>query len=63
MPHHICSLKEQIGPRGWDEVWSPGFNYDRFKPLCKKKDVDLQLVQDVGNGLAAVSMIRNLSEK
>lgn len=56
----ICALKEQIGPRGWDEMWSPGFNYDHFKVLCERRKVDLQLVQNIGHGLAQVWMIRSL---
>ncbi|KAJ3538246.1 hypothetical protein NMY22_g5245 [Coprinellus aureogranulatus] len=56
----ICSLKQQIGPKGWDEMWSPGFGYERFKALCGKQQVDMQLVKAVGNGLSVVPMVRSM---
>jgi hypothetical protein len=56
-------LKKRIGPKGWDEMWSPGFTYSGFKTLCKKKHVDTQLVKAIGGGLANVSVLRNLAKK
>ncbi|KAF4618340.1 hypothetical protein D9613_011698 [Agrocybe pediades] len=58
LPHKaICPemdhLKKSLG-EDWDSLFTPGYTFRQFQALCREKNVDMDLVQKVGNSIGAL---------
>jgi len=64
MPHkavctQIYSLKEALGGADWSLMLAPDFTYAQFQALCRRKNVDTEVVRVIASAVSAAWVSRS----